>query len=253
MQQIEPIKPRNNDHPYRKHIYPKNLISFRVLIKETDLLISASKDLSKQTKDLVHTYRGQLENYIRSKSDFRSTLLPYPEDPFAPEIIREMISATRGFGVGPMAAVAGTIAELVGRDLLRFSSEVIVENGGDIFLKTTRPVTVSIFAGGSPLSNKLALVMHPDQMPTGICTSSATVGHSLSFGIADAVCIVANKASVADAAATALGNKITTRFKLKREIESIRGCEAIKGGVVIVGKTMGTWGAIELKKISKRT
>jgi len=238
------------EHSYRKRVHPKDLISFRVLIKETDLLISSNRDLSKQTKDRLHNYRSQLEDYIRSKSSFLSTLLPYPEDPFAPVIIREMISATRMFGVGPMAAVAGTIAQFVGMDLLKYTEEVIVENGGDIFLKTKRSVKVSIFAGNSQLSNKLGLIIHPEQMPTGICTSSATVGHSLSLGISDAVCIVANKASIADAAATALGNRITDKFGLKREIESIRESKDIKGGLVIIGKTMASWGEIELTKIN---
>jgi hypothetical protein len=190
-----------------------------------------------------------LEDYIKAKPDFLSTLLPYPEDPFAPEIIREMISVTRIFGVGPMAAVAGTIAQFVGSDLLEYSEEVIVENGGDIFLNTEKPVTVSIFAGSSRLSNKLGLIIHPEQMPAGVCTSSATVGHSLSLGIADAVSILAHSASVADAAATALGNRITHRSELKTAIDSIRESKDIHGGVVIVGKTMVSWGGIELTKI----
>jgi len=239
----------SKEHAYRKGVHPKDLISFRVLIKETDLLVSASKDLSKQTRYRVHHYRRQLEDYIKSKPDFLSTLLPYPEDPFAPEIIREMISATRIFDVGPMAAVAGTIAQLVGRDLLKHTEELIVENGGDIFLKAKRPITVSIFAGSSKFNDKLGVVIYPEQMPTGICTSSATVGHSLSLGTADSVCIVANKASIADAAATTLGNKITDRFKLKKEIESMKESKNIKGGVVIIGKTMASWGEIELTKI----
>jgi len=237
------------EHAYRRGVHPKDLISFRILIKETDLLVSSSKDLSKQTKDRVHHYRRQLEDYIKSKPDFLSTLSPYPEDPFAPEIIREMISATKIFDVGPMAAVAGTIAQLVGRDLLKHTEELIVENGGDIFLKAKRPITVSIFAGSSKFNDKLGVVIYPKQMPTGICTSSATVGHSLSLGTADSVCIVANKASIADAAATALGNRITDRFKLKKEIESMRKSKDIKGGVVIIGKTMASWGEIELIKI----
>jgi len=228
----------SKEHAYRKGVHPKDLISFRVLIKETDLLVSASKDLSKQTRDRVHHYRRQLEDYIKSKPDFLSTLFPYPEDPFAPEIIREMISATKIFDVGPMAAVAGTIAQLVGRDLLKHTEELIVENGGDIFLKAKRPITVSIFAGSSKFNDKLGVVIYPEQMPTGICTSSATVGHSLSLGTADSVCIVANKASIADAAATALGNRITDRFKLKREIESMRESKYIKGGVVIIGMVL---------------
>jgi len=250
MQQVKPIRPRNKEHAYRKRVHPKDLISFRVLIKETDLLVSSTKDLTQQTRDRVYHYRRQLEDYIGSKSDFLSTLLPYPEDPFAPEIIREMISAARMFGVGPMAAVAGTIAQFVGSDLLEYTEEVIVENGGDIFLKTRRPVTVSIFAGSSQLSNKLGLIVHPEDMPTGVCTSSATVGHSLSLGTADAVCIVAQSASIADAAATAVGNRITNRSELKRVVDSIRESEDIKGGVVIIGKTMATWGEIELTKTS---
>jgi len=240
----------SKEHAYRKRVHPRGLISFRVLIKETDLLVSSSKDLGKQTTEMVHHYRRQLEDYIESKPDFLSTLLPYPDDPFAPEIIKEMISATRMFEVGPMAAVAGVIAQLVGRDLLKHTEEVIVENGGDIFLKTKRPATVSIFAGSSVLSDKVGVVIYPEQMPTGICTSSATVGHSLSLGAADAVCIMANKASIADAAATALGNRIKNRFKLKREIDSIKESKDIKGGVVIIGKTMATWGEIELTKIN---
>ncbi len=247
---MQQIKPKAKEHSYRKRVHPRDLISFRVLIKETDLLVSSSRDLTQQTRERVYHYRRQLEDYIRSKSDFLSTLLPYPEDPFAPEIIMEMISVTRMFGVGPMAAVAGAIAQFVGSDLLKHTEEVIVENGGDIFVKTKRPATVSIFAGSSQLSDKLGLIIHPEEMPTGVCTSSATVGHSLSLGTADAVCIVAQSASMADAAATALGNRITNRSKLKSVVESMKGFKDIKGGVVIIGKTMATWGEIELTSIS---
>ena len=236
----------SKDHAYRKGMYPKDFISFRVLIKETDILVSSTKDLRRQTGDSVLHYRRQLEDYIKVKPGFLSSLLPYTEDPFAPEIIREMISATRIFNVGPMAAVAGTIAQLVGRDLLQFTDELIVENGGDIFLKTDRPITVAIFAGNSKLSEKLGIIIYPEQMPAGICTSSATVGHSLSLGSADSVCILSDKASIADAAATSLGNRITNQSKLEQEIESIKGSKDIKGGVVIIDKTMASWGEIEL-------
>jgi ApbE superfamily uncharacterized protein (UPF0280 family) len=252
MQRVEPTKPAHKDHPYRSRVQSGNLVSFRVLIKETDLMVSASRDLSAQTRDMVHTIRSELEDYIRSKPDFYTTLLPYPEDPFAPEIVKEMISATRMFDVGPMAAVAGTIADFVGSGLLDYSEEVIVENGGDIFLKTARPTTVLVYAGDSPLSNALGLIADPSQMPLGICTSSATVGHSLSLGVANAVCVVAQSASVADAAATALGNKITDKQALKQELEAIREFEVLKGGIVIIGKTMAAWGDIELTMIGER-
>ena len=241
----------HKDHAYRKRSRSKDLVSFRVLIKETDLLISSTKDLEKQARDSVFHYRKQLEDYIGLKTDFISTLLAYPEDSFAPDIIKEMITATRIFNVGPMAAVAGAIAEFVGRDLLdKYTDQVIVENGGDIFLKTTRPVTVSIFAGESRFSNRVGLVIHPEQMPLGVCTSSASIGHSLSLGIADAVCIVAKSASRADAAATALGNRITNRLQVKKAVDSIREFSDIKGGIVIVGKTMATWGEIDLTEVT---
>jgi ApbE superfamily uncharacterized protein (UPF0280 family) len=234
------------EHPYRRGIYPKDLISFRVLIRETDILVSSTKDLREQTKNSIYHYRRQLEDYIKAKPEFLSTLLPYAEDPYAPEIIREMTAASKIFDVGPMAAVAGTIAQLVARDLFLYTEELIVENGGDIFLKTKRPVTVSIFAGNSKLSNKLGVVIYPEQMPVGICTSSATIGHSLSLGNADSVCIISSKASIADAAATSVGNRISNQSSLKQEIESMKKSKDIIGGVVIIGKTMASWGEIEL-------
>jgi len=252
MQDVERKTSSYRGRSYRKRVQAGHLVSFRVLIKETDLMVSTSRDLSSQTKNIVHTIRRQLEDYIHAKPDFSTTLLPYPEDPFAPPIVKEMISAGNMFDVGPMAAVAGAIADLVGKGLLHSSSEVIVENGGDIFIKTEKPATVSVHAGESPLSNKLGLLMEPAQMPLGICTSSATVGHSLSLGVADAVCVVAQSASAADAAATSLGNRITDKNALKHEIETIRGFDVIKGGVVITGKTMATWGNIQLTMLGKK-
>jgi ApbE superfamily uncharacterized protein (UPF0280 family) len=250
MQQTPQTRSGSRDHPYRKRAHPKGLISRRILIKETDLLVSATTDLSQQAKNRVHHHRRQLEDYIRRRPEFLSTLLPYPEDPFAPPIVREMIRATHRFAVGPMAAVAGAIAHFVGTDLLSYSEEVLVENGGDIFVKTKRPAMVSIFAGSSPLTNRLGLVLQPERMPMGVCTSSGTVGHSLSFGNADAVCVVASSASIADAAATALGNKVTSKSKLAGEIESIKESEDIRGGVIIIGEIVASWGEIELAHLT---
>ncbi len=245
---MQPAK--KEDHPYRRRVHPGHLISCRVQVKETDLLVSACTDLRQKVLDRVHHYRMQLEDYIRRRPDFLSALLPCPEDPFAPQIIREMILASSPFGVGPMAAVAGTIAQFVGRDLLQYSEEVIVENGGDIFVKTNRPTTVSVYAGSSPLSDKLGLMLSAEEMPAGVCTSSGTVGHSLSFGKADAVCCVAQSASIADAAATALGNRITSTSKLREAIDMVRESKEIKGGIVIVGKTMASWGDVHLTDLT---
>ncbi len=252
MKEIDPVQPvsasgsvKVRDHNYRKVIHNRNLVSCRVLIKETDILVNSSDYLDKQARDLVHNYRRQIEGYINKRPDFITSLLPYPEDPFAPPIIKDMILAGKRFETGPMAAVAGAIAQYVGNDLLKYSPEVIVENGGDIFIKTERPVTVSLYSGSSQLSGMIGMVIQGGE-PVGVCTSSSTVGHSLSLGNVDAVCIVAENACIADAAATSLGNRIKNVSSIKREIEHFKQSEDITGGIVVMKNTMATWGNIEL-------
>ncbi len=234
------------ERTYRKRATARDLISFRVAVKETDLWISSDQKLEKETRDLVLKYRYQLENYIQSHPSFLSTLTSYAEDPYAPEMIRDMIQATRTVGVGPMAAVAGAIAQFTGKGLLEWTDQVIVENGGDIFLQANRPVTVAVFAGSSPFSEKVGLIIQTRQMPLGICSSSATVGHSLSMGSADAVCLISASASLADGAATALGNKIKKRQDLEKGIEWAKTIEGIWGGIVIMEDRMASWGDLEL-------
>lgn len=237
---------KHTERTYRKRTTARDLISFRVAVKETDLWVSADRKLEKETRDLVLKYRYQLENYIQFHSTFLSTLAPYPEDPYAPAMIRDMIQATRTVGVGPMAAVAGTIAQYTGKGLLEWTDQVVVENGGDIFLKTNRPVTIAVLAGNSPLSEKIGLIIQTRQMPLGICSSSATVGHSLSMGSADAVCLLSASATLADGAATALGNRIKKRQDLEKGVEWAKTIEGIWGGVVIMEDLMASWGDLEL-------
>ncbi len=234
------------ERTYRKRTRAKDLVSFHVAVKETDLWVSAERILEDETRDLVLEHRHQLEHYIQSHPDFLTTLQPYSEDPYAPSLVRAMIEASRVVGVGPMASVAGAIAQYVAKGLYQWSDQVIVENGGDIFLKANRPVTVSILAGGSPLSGKIGVVIPKEQMPLGICSSSATVGHSLSMGVADLVCLLSPSAVLADGAATALGNRIKSKTALEKVALWANQIMGITGGLVIVGDKMATWGEIEL-------
>ncbi|MFZ7111053.1 MAG: UPF0280 family protein [Desulfatiglandales bacterium] len=234
------------ERTYRKRVTASGLVSFQVTVKETDLWISAGQNLEKQARDLVFRCRHWIERYIDLHPGFMSTLSPYPEDPFAPEIVREMVKATADIGVGPMAAVAGAVAQFVGRGLMKTTEQVIVENGGDIYLKTDRSATVCIFAGTSPLSEKLGLVIPMRQMPLGICTSSGTLGHSLSMGSADVVCLLSSSALRADGAATALCNGIHNRKDLERVAERASRIKGIEGGVAIMGDAMTSWGDVEL-------
>lgn len=231
---------------YRNRVTAKGLVSFHLAVKETDLWVSADRRLEEETRDLIFDCRHQLERYIQSHPEFLTTLQPYGDDPYAPPLVREMIEATRGIGVGPMASVAGSIAEYVAEGLLQWTEQVIVENGGDIFLKVNRPVTVSLLAGESPLSGKIGLMIPEEKMPLGICSSSGTVGHSLSLGIADLVCVLSPSAVLADGAATALGNRIRSKKDLEEIAFWADRVRGIWGGVVILGDKMATWGDIEL-------
>jgi len=197
------------ERSYRKLANVPDLVSTRVRIEETDLHILADRDVTDTAIDLILQYRTQLENYILKNPGFSASLDPLKVDNLAPPMVRGMMQAGILAGVGPMAAVAGAVAEYVGLALLQNGcEEVMVENGGDIFVSRKKECTVAIFAGESPLSYKVGLRLTAEDMPVGICTSSGTVGHSLSFGDADSVTVVARSTLVADAVATRLGNEV---------------------------------------------
>jgi len=161
-----------------------------------------------------------------------------------------MIEASRKAGVGPMASVAGAIAEYVGRELLDFSPEIIVENGGDIYLKSLTKRTIGVFAGNSPLTGKIGLEINPQDTPLGICTSSGTVGHSLSYGKADAVVALSSSATLADAAATAIGNRVSQASDITGAIEFGKNISGLKGLIIIVDDNIGVWGEVKLCETS---
>jgi len=235
---------------YRHWIEGKDLVPFTVTVKETDLYIRAATNLQRKAERLVVKYRGQLERFIEKNPEFLPSLKPMAVPERAPHIVIDMIEAGRKVSVGPMAAVAGAIAEYVGRELLEYSPEIIVENGGDIFLKISRQRTVGIYAGDSPLTGKIGLEINPQDTPLGVCTSSGTVGHSLSFGKADAAVIIADTATLADAAATAIGNRVSRPEDVAGAIEFGSAIQGLKGIVIIIGKNVGAWGDIKLCETS---
>lgn len=231
---------------YRHGIRDKDLISFSVTVRETDLYIRAKGNLARKAHELVSRCRDTLERYIADHSDFLTSREPVPVSGDAPQIVREMAAAAEKTGVGPMAAVAGAIAEFVGARLARLSPEIIVENGGDIYLKSGRDRVIGIYAGTSPFTGKIGLEIKGRDTPLGICTSSGTVGHSLSFGRADAAIVLAKSAALADAAATAIGNIIKTPADIPKGIEFAQGVAGLKGAVIIIGSDMGLWGKVKL-------
>ncbi len=149
-----------------------------------------------------------VEHHGPRHPEFLKSLAPVTAASDAPPLFRTMIEAAEAAGVGPMAAVAGAVAQADGRFLVEDSPQVIVENGGDIFPASREDRLVSIYAGDSPFSQELDIRVGAAQTPIGLCTSSGTVGHSLSLGRSDAVSVLSPSTAMADAAATAGGNLI---------------------------------------------
>lgn len=236
---------------YRNSVRTDDLVKFEVIVKETDLLIRAEKDLSREAREAVLKYRAQIEAYIEKNPWFERSLSPLPMDPYAPKIVQEMVRASHIAQVGPMASVAGAIAEWVTKDLQPYSKELIIENGGDIYLISSKERTIGLYAGTSPLSLKIGILISPEENPLGICTSSGTVGHSLSFGRADAVCILSKSAVLADAAATAIGNWIQGKKDIESAIERGSRMEGVSGIVIIVEEKMGVWGKVNLVPLNR--
>ncbi len=231
---------------YRNCIKRSGLTAFNVTVKETDLQIWAAQNLEAEATRAVLTHRGYLESYIQSCPDFLKTLTPWHKDGPAPRIITDMIQASILSQVGPMAAVAGAMAEQVGRFLMPYSPEVIVENGGDIFMKITQPATIGVFAGKSPLSMRMGIRFEPTAEPFAVCTSSGTIGHSLSHGRADAVCIVSCSGALADAAATAIGNLVKTPSDIQKAIAFGKTIAGLCGIIVIIRDKIGLWGDLNV-------
>jgi len=233
------------ERSYRQ-LVRSHLLAERLVVQQTDLGIYSTRPVAAAAKEVVIARRAHLEAYIRSHPDFLHSLKPLPPDPLAPPIVRQMLQAGLAAQVGPMAAVAGALAEQVGRELLPLTDEIIVENGGDIFLHIGRPVTMAVFAGPSPLSLKIGLRVTPESGVKAVCTSSGTVGHSLSFGRADAACVLSHDCALADAAATALGNRVRAAGDIQAAVRWAQGIAGILGVLIVVGEKMGAWGALEV-------
>ena len=237
---------------YRLDCRGAGLVSFTARVKETDLWILADRDLGAQAEQSILRHRRGLEVYLAQHPGLAETLQPVAPDPLAPPLVRAMIAAGRQAGTGPMAAVAGAVAQAVATDLLALSPQVAVENGGDLYLALQEDITVGVSAGKSPLSGNLGLAFPAGDMPLAVGTSSGTVGHSLSLGKADAATVVAADAALADATATALGNRVCRAQDLEPALEWVQGVPGVSGALLVLGKHLAAWGGITLVDLKRR-
>ena len=239
---------------YRHHFRQDRWAYFVVAYKETDLCIGVDK--ASWQPELVHCaslyicqLRTEMDHWIERNPEYAQALVPYSATPDAPVIFREMATVAEKSGIGPMSAVAGAVAQYTG-ELLKTKfglKEIIVENGGDIYADICEDMDISVFAGSSPLSEKVGLHIEAACAPLGICTSSGTVGPSLSFGKADAVMIICKDVKLADTYATAFANIIQTPEDIAVCIEQIQPKKEILAAIAIKEDKMGICGQFELK------
>ncbi len=251
--------------PFQKRFYRKAMgqrfRSWSIQYKESDLWIGVSPEswspqMEKTATAALMDARKQIEGYGRahkSPVNFFETLAPMDDDPSASPVVRAMLQAGVKAKVGPMAAVAGAIAEHIGKALATSfeCTEIIVENGGDLWLAFANPLEIAVFAGDSPLSVLLAVELEPELSPCGLCTSSGTVGPSLSFGYADAAVILCRDAATADAWATAAGNMVQTANDIEPTLAHVRKASEVLGALIVVGDRMGMQGNFRLKPLPK--
>lgn len=233
------------ERTYREKGAPEGLISFRVVVNETDLWIAADRDLTGKAMESINAHRAGIEDYIAAHPVFATTLKVW-EQPVPPHsIVARMVAAASAVGIGPMAAVAGSIAEAVARDLIGYTTRVMVENGGDLFIIGGSVSSVGLWAGPSSLSGRVALSVDPSE-GVAICTSSGTVGPSLSLGRADAATVISPSGALADAVATELGNRIRGVDDMEKALDWALSVTGVTGAVVIIGETIGAKGNVEL-------
>jgi len=228
--------------------------SFRSVYRETDLWVATDdceneKSVGNFTQERIRFYRQILDEFIVMHPEFRDSLKPVKIPEGVHPVIYEMGKAAEAAGTGPMSSVAGAFAEYICNDLISefCLKEVIIENGGDIFIKLASPATISVFAGSSPLSEKISLVIKPEETPLAVCTSSGTLGHSLSFGKADACMIACRSGAFADAYATAFCNQVKRKDMVLAVTEKALKKPEILSTVIIMDDKVGLGGTLEIK------
>lgn len=228
------------------------LTAFRIKVETTDLYIKAESDLSGEALKLAAAARKTISDHAGERPEFLTALTPL-EIPgeCADFLLASMYRAGIAADVGPMAAVAGAVARYVAEGLKPFTRRVLVENGGDLYIDDEIPVSVGIFAGKSPFTGRLAIELEAERLPVSVCTSSGTVGPSLSFGKADAATVIAGDAALADAVATALGNRIKTPGDIKTALAWAMGVPGVEGALAIIGGSMGCLGDVKLAKTER--
>lgn len=242
---------------YRKDMGGSRFRSFVIKYKDSDLWVgvdpaSYKKEMEAAAQSQLQKLRGELESYMLLHPAFGTSFEPVHLPADAPDIAKTMAQNSRAATTGPMAAVAGAISEYIGRFLLKefAPKELVVENGGDLFIHLQKEAIFSVYAGDSKLSEKIGIKIPAGNMPIGLCTSAGTVGPSISFGKADAVVVAAKDTACADAFATAIGNEINSAADIERCLEYPKKYPELLLLLIICEDQLGVQGMFEIGPIA---
>ncbi len=219
--------------------------TFQLVMAESDLQVIAKHNLASDMLTTLGQLRSQISAWMQLYPEFRSSLEPLPIPNTAPEIILRMYAGAQKAGVGPFAAVAGTLAQMLAEAHIHQSPELIVENGGDTYLFSQKERVVALLADPQSTAS-IGLNLHKEDFPLALCASSATIGHSLSLGKGELAVVRAKDASLADALATALGNRLRSAKDVNIALEYGQNIEGVDGIFVQCDEAIGVWGAMEL-------
>lgn len=242
------------ERTYRTQFNSERFSSIEVKYKETDLWIGINPGSFKlEMKELVLkeiiNLRNKFDKYIAEEPMFRKSLQPFQPSEFAPPEAFEMAVAATKAGIGPMSAVAGLFAREAGKVLTdNFEiEELVVENGGDIFAILKNELLLSVFAGESPLSERVGIVIPAGFKKLGICTSAGKIGPSISFGKADAVMVICEDVVLADVYATAFGNKVKSPAQVEKVINQSENFPELLSLLIICDDKIGIRGDFEMR------
>jgi hypothetical protein len=225
-------------------------VNCQIRIEESNIQILSREPLKQKAEHFLKAIRKDIKEYLKKYPEFAESFDPLKAKKNAPDIIKEMSRAASSAEVGPMAAVAGAVAQKLAEDLKPYSQELIIENGGDIFFDIKEPLVVGLWSRSDRINDNLGLLIK-DKSARAVCTSSGTLGHSFSHGKTDAATVIADNAALADAWATRLGNEISKPKDINKALKLLGGIKGLKGALVICRKTIALWGKVELTQISR--
>lgn len=236
---------------YRRNISVKEKYCYRLKYKYTDLFITSDRNISEELEIPVLSFYGEIEKVILSDPAFEKSLVPVRTRSHYPSIIKKMCHVAKIFRVGPMAAVAGAVCEIIAESIAGSCRFLMIENGGDVFIKSSIPVNIGLYNSNKYFSDRLDIKIDAERTPCGICSSSGSMGHSLSLGSSDLVTVMSDSTILADAAATAVANSIKEQADIEKAMSRYKKNKEIKGLIIIKGDRIGIWGEIQLSSPAK--